>query len=59
MITIEQLRVLHAVVSEGTFRAAAEKLHKTHGNFEKTHAALLRQLDRDIEQIHQYLPNQQ
>jgi len=29
VITIEQLRVLHAVVSEGTFRAAAEKLHKT------------------------------
>lgn len=29
MITHEQLRVLHAVVSEGTFRAAAKKLHKT------------------------------
>ncbi|MEC9268623.1 MAG: LysR family transcriptional regulator [Alphaproteobacteria bacterium] len=29
MITHEQLRVLDAVVGEGTFRAAAEKLHKT------------------------------
>lgn len=29
MITHEQLRVLHAVVGEGTFRAAAERLHKT------------------------------
>jgi chromosome segregation ATPase len=45
--------------AETSLQQEQEKLHKTHSNFEKTHAALLLQLDRDIEQIHQYLPNQQ
>lgn len=43
--------------AESELQQEKEKLEKTHANFEKTHASFLRQLDLDLEQIHQYLPN--
>jgi uncharacterized protein YbgA (DUF1722 family) len=41
--------------AEVTVKTEQDKIGKAHGNFERTHAALLLQMDKDIEQIHKYL----
>lgn len=42
-------------LAEAAVKLEAEKIEKARGAFEKTHQALLLQIDRDIENIHKHL----
>ncbi|TNE56795.1 MAG: hypothetical protein EP344_11830 [Bacteroidetes bacterium] len=41
--------------AETTVKLEAEKLEKTKSEFEKTHQSVLLQIDKDVENMHQYL----
>lgn len=46
-MTYEQLIVLHAIVTEGTFRGAAERLHKSQSAI----SHMLKKLEAEIDMV--------
>jgi len=56
-MTFEQLRVLHAIVTEGTFRRAAQTLFKTQPALSNMMKKLEQEVGFEILSRHQYRPS--